>query len=170
MIPSLFFKRWLLSSISVNPYHVSIHTMHLFIPCFHPYNVAEQHLLQDLLWLVMLWYHNSATWYNFGEGTESYLLKSLKTLLQKCNWLSVQQLIFYQSVILACKIVSDKSPYYLALKMSTSHPYHARQGSTGSIQTVFAIRQQSSTTTSQQKSEHLLPCPCSSPNCNIQID
>ena len=104
--------------------------------------VANGVVISKLCYLIQLW-----------GGAEAYLLKSLqvlqnraaravtgcscftstKTLLQKCNWLSVQQLIFYQSVILAHKIVTTGSPYYLAQKMSTSHPYRTRQGSTGSI-------------------------------------
>ena len=99
-------------------------------------------VISKLCYLIQLW-----------GGAEAYLLKSLqvlqnraaravtgcncftstRTLLKKCNWLSVQQLIFYQSVILAHKIVTSGSPLYLAQKMSTYHPYRTRQGSTGSI-------------------------------------
>ena len=104
--------------------------------------VANGVVISKLCYLIQLW-----------GGAEAYLLKSLqvlqnraaravtgcncftstRTLLKKCNWLSVQQLIFYQSVILAHKIVTSGSPLYLAQKMSTYHPYRTRQGSTGSI-------------------------------------
>lgn len=104
--------------------------------------VANGIVLSKLCYLIQLW-----------GGTEAYLLKSLqvlqnraartvigcnwftptRTLLQKCNWLSVRQMIFYQSVILAHKIVKQGSPLYLSQKMSTSHPYQTRQATTGGI-------------------------------------
>ena len=60
-------------------------------------------------------------------------LNPTQVLLKKCNWLSVKQLIFYQSVILTHKIVKSGSPLYLAQKISTSHPYRTRQATSGGI-------------------------------------
>ena len=104
--------------------------------------VANGIILSKLCYLIQLW-----------GGTEAYLLKSLqvlqnraarivvgcswftptRTLLKKCNWLSVKQMIFYQSVILTHKIVKNGSPFYLAQKMSTTHPYRTRQATAGGI-------------------------------------
>ena len=104
--------------------------------------VANGIILSKLCYLIQLW-----------GGTEAYLLKSLqvlqnraarivigcswftptRTLLKKCNWLSVKQMIFYQSVILTHKIVKNGSPFYLAQKMSTTHAYRTRQATAGGI-------------------------------------
>ena len=104
--------------------------------------VANGIVLSKVCYLNQLW-----------GGTEDYLLKSLqvlqnraprivvgcnwftpiRVLLKKCNWLSVKQLIFYQSVILTHKIVKNGSPLYLAQKMSTTHPYRTRQATSGGI-------------------------------------
>ena len=86
-------------------------------------------------------------------GTEGHVLKSLqvlqnkaarivtgcgwftprKKLLKQCRWLSVKQLVYYQSVVLAHKIATSGSPVYLASKMSTDHPRRTRQATTGCI-------------------------------------
>jgi hypothetical protein len=99
-------------------------------------------VMSKLCYLIQLW-----------GGCESYLVKALqvlqnraaraitgcnwytptRTLLKKCNWLSINQMIFYQSVILAHKIVMTGAPYYLAQKMSTDHPYQTRQATFGGI-------------------------------------
>ena len=104
--------------------------------------VANDIVLSKLCYLIQLW-----------GGTESYLTKSLqvlqnraarivvgcnwftptRALLKKCSWLSVKQMIFYQSVHLTHKIVKNGSPLYLAQKMSTTHPYRTRQATSGGI-------------------------------------
>ena len=50
-----------------------------------------------------------------------------------CNWLSIKQLVFYQSVIMAHKIATTSSPFYLATKMSTTYLRKTRQATTGCI-------------------------------------
>ena len=56
-----------------------------------------------------------------------------RKLLKMCNWLSIKQLVFYQSVIMALKIATTGSPFYLATKMSTTYPRETRQATTGCI-------------------------------------
>ena len=104
--------------------------------------VANGIFLSKLCYLIQLW-----------GGCEQYLLTALQTLqnraaravtrlswftptrvlLSKCKWLSVRQLVVYQSIILAHKIARSGTPTALAVKMNTIHPYRTRQSSTGSI-------------------------------------
>ena len=104
--------------------------------------VANGIVISKLCYLIQLW-----------GGCDEYLLKPLQVLqnraaravtgcgwftsrrklLKMCNWLSIKQLVFYQTVVLAHKITTTKSPFYLATRMSTSHPKRTRQASTGCI-------------------------------------
>ena len=104
--------------------------------------VANGIVISKLCYLIQLW-----------GGCDDYLLKPLQVLqnraaravtgwgwftskrklLKKCNWLSIKQLIFYQSVILAHKIATTSSPFYLAAKMCTTHPRKTRQATSGCI-------------------------------------
>ena len=56
-----------------------------------------------------------------------------RVLLNKFKWLSLKQLVLYQSIILAHKIASQRTPVSLKDTMNTAHPYRTRQASTGSI-------------------------------------
>ena len=56
-----------------------------------------------------------------------------RVLLNKCKWLSVKQLVFYQTVLTTHKIVKTKAPMYLHNKMNNSHPYKTRQATEGGI-------------------------------------
>ena len=56
-----------------------------------------------------------------------------RVLLNKCRWLSVNQLAFFQRVVTTHKIVKNKSPMYLNKKMNTCHPYKTRQATEGGI-------------------------------------
>ena len=47
--------------------------------------------------------------------------------LKQCGWLSVQQLIFYHSVLLVYKVLKTKSPKYLYDMFSTPYNYKTRQ-------------------------------------------
>ena len=59
---------------------------------------------------------------------------SSKVLLQQCGWLSVNQLIFYHSVLLVPKVRQDKSPKYLyTMHNSWTYPYTTRQAENGLI-------------------------------------
>ena len=57
----------------------------------------------------------------------------VRRLLQDCKWLSVHQLIFYQTVLQVQKIVAQGDPVYFKQRMSTQHPRNTRQAAGGSI-------------------------------------
>ena len=104
--------------------------------------VANGVFMSKLCYLIQLW-----------GGCEKYLLRALqiiqnraaravtgkswftpvRRLLQECKWLSVNQLIFYQTVLQTHKVLLGSNPVYLKQRMSTSHPYHTRQAAGGSI-------------------------------------
>ena len=104
--------------------------------------VANGIVTSKLCYLIQLW-----------GGCENYLLHALQVLqnkaaravtqtswftstrqlLLRCNWLSVKQLVFYQSALMTHKIVTTGSPHYLANKMGTSPPYGTRQDTSGGI-------------------------------------
>jgi hypothetical protein len=95
--------------------------------------VANGIVVSKLCYLIQLW-----------GGCEDYLIKPLQVLqnraarsvtgcgwftpkrklLKMCNWLSIKQLVFYQSVIMAHKI---------ATKMSSTYPRETRQETTGCV-------------------------------------
>ena len=99
-------------------------------------SVANGIFMSKLCYLIQLW-----------GGAESYLLHALqviqnraaravcraswytptRVLLNKCKWLSVKQLVFYQTALTTHKVVKHKAPMYLHNKISTSHPYRIRQ-------------------------------------------
>ena len=104
--------------------------------------VANGVVMSKLCYLIQLW-----------GGSEAYLLRPLQVLqnraarlvtgcgwftprrrlLQMCKWLSIKQLIFYQSVVMAHKIATVGSPFSLAVKMTTTHPRDTRQAASGCI-------------------------------------
>ena len=97
--------------------------------------LANGIFMSKLLYLMPLW-----------GGCEKYLILSLQkiqnkaarivtkadwftpteTLLLQCGWLSVHQLIHYQSLILVFKVLDKKSPVYLYEKLSNEFPYKTR--------------------------------------------
>ena len=53
---------------------------------------------------------------------------SKRVLLQQCGWLSVNQLIFYHSVLLVFKVRQNKSPRYIYMMHNNwTYPYTTRQ-------------------------------------------
>ena len=104
--------------------------------------VANGIFMSKLCYLIQVW-----------GGCETYLAKYLqglqnraarlitrngwftpkRKLLKLCRWLSINQLIFYQSVVTAHKIVTTNSPFHLSARMSTAHPRRTRQATTGCI-------------------------------------
>ena len=104
--------------------------------------VANGIVISRLCYLIQLW-----------GGCEGYLLNSLqiimnraarsvtgyncftstRRLLSTCNWLSVRQLVFYQTVIMTHKTMLTGTPKFMKQKFSTNYPYRTRQATTGSI-------------------------------------
>ena len=98
--------------------------------------LAEGMVLSKLGYLIQIW-----------GGSSDFLLKSLQVLLNKtarivtrkswfplsrilmkeCNWLSVQQLVQYHTLVSVFNIVNTKRPKYLYDKMCTTvHQYNTR--------------------------------------------
>ena len=104
--------------------------------------VANGIFMSKLCYLIQLW-----------GGAAGYLLQALqviqnraaravtrlswftptRTLLKRCGWLSVKQLVFYHRVLTTYKIIKTQAPMYLHQKMITSHPYQTRQATDGAI-------------------------------------
>ena len=86
-------------------------------------------------------------------GTEGYLIKGLqvlqnraarcvtrlswftptRTLMAKCKWLSIKQLVYYHSVLQVHKVLRNGAPLYLSEKLVTEHPYPTRQATSGGL-------------------------------------
>ena len=104
--------------------------------------VANGIFMSKLCYLIPLW-----------GSCEQYLVKSLqilqnkaaravtgkswftpvRTLLQDCKWLSVNQLIHYHTVLQVHKVLISQKPVYFHQKLSAAHPYNTRQVAGGSI-------------------------------------
>ena len=104
--------------------------------------VANGIVISKLCYLIQLW-----------GGCQGYLLDSLqvlqtraarivckqtwftptRVLLTRCRWLSVRQLVYYQTAILTYKIMKSGLPVYLGDKMITEFPYRTRQATSGAI-------------------------------------
>ena len=104
--------------------------------------VANGIFSSKLCYLIQLW-----------GGCQDYLMRALqvvqtraartvcqqpwftptRTLLTRCKWLSVRQLVFYQTAIMAHKVKKTGLPAYLARKMRGDFPYRTRQATTGAI-------------------------------------
>ena len=56
-----------------------------------------------------------------------------KLVLRQCGWLSVKQLVVYQSSILVYKVMRTASPRYLYSMFSTEYTCNTRQASSGQV-------------------------------------
>ena len=56
-----------------------------------------------------------------------------RQLLKHCNWLSINQLIFYQTVLQVHRVVKSGSPLYLSRKLATNYNYNTRQAAGGGV-------------------------------------
>ena len=104
--------------------------------------VANGLVVSKICYLIQLW-----------GGCDNYLLQPLqvlinkaarivtgcnrytstKRLMNKCKWLSIKQMIFYQTVAMAHKTKVNKSPIYMYRKFSSVYPYSTRQADGGCI-------------------------------------
>ena len=56
-----------------------------------------------------------------------------RRLLEECKRLSVNQLVYYQTVLGVHKIVVAGKPEYLSKKFSSDYPYRTRQATGGGV-------------------------------------
>ena len=96
--------------------------------------VANGIFVSKLCYLIQVW-----------GGSDSYLLERLQVLqnraaravtgkswftstgrlLKECKWLSIRQLVFYQTVLGVHKIMRARKPEYLSKKFGAEHPYNS---------------------------------------------
>ena len=57
----------------------------------------------------------------------------VRRLLKDCNWLSVNQPMFYTTVLQVHKVVNKDRPVYFQQRISTMHLYQTRQAAGGDI-------------------------------------
>ena len=99
-------------------------------------------MISKICYLIQLW-----------GGCETYLINALQVLMNraarivtgcnkftstrrllgKCKWLSIRQLIFYQTVTMTHKMILNSSPYYMHKKFTSPFPYNTRQATGGFI-------------------------------------
>ena len=104
--------------------------------------VANGIVISKLSYLIQLW-----------GGCEDYLIRALqvvqtrsaklvckepwytptRTLLSRCNWLSVRQLVSYQTAVMTHKIRQTGAPTYLGNIINAEFPYMTRQATTGGV-------------------------------------
>ena len=58
---------------------------------------------------------------------------SKKKLLDKLNWLSIRQLIYYHTVLQAHKTITSGKPASMHLSLTTEYPYRTRSAAQGQI-------------------------------------
>ena len=104
--------------------------------------VANGIVISKICYLIQLW-----------GGCEKYLIHSLQVqlnraarsvtrlscftstrrLMDSCGWLSVKQLVVYQSVIMIHKTMKTESPSYIHSRLNNPYTYRTRQNTSGSI-------------------------------------
>ena len=111
--------------------------------------VANGIVVSKICYLIQLW-----------GGCEGYLLHTLQVLLNKaarvvtgfscftstrklldtCGWLSVKQLVMYQTTIMVHKTFQTSKPLYLHSRLSNEHSYRTRQQTSGCIRMDHSFR------------------------------
>ena len=114
--------------------------------------VANGLVMSKVCYLIKLW-----------GGCEGYLLHSLQVqlnkaarlvtglscftstrkLMDKCGWLTVKQLVVFQTTIMVHKTLSSSRPHYMNNRLSSDFTYRTRQQSTGSIRMDHTFRYKS---------------------------
>ena len=105
--------------------------------------VANGVIMSKLMYLITVW-----------GGAQQYLLKGLqvqqltvartvcgfdsrfwakKKLLDKLNWLSIRQLIYYHTVLQAHKTITSGKPASMHSSLTTEYPYRTRSAAQGQI-------------------------------------
>ena len=111
---------------------------------------ANGTFISALSYLIPLW-----------GGAEGYLLKGLQVLqntaarcvcklswftpkrilLNKCNWLSIGQLVFYHTTLQVYKVLKSGTPLYISQKLVTEHPYPTRQATGGGLRRIYVTQE-----------------------------
>ena len=60
----------------------------------------------------------------------------VRRLLKQCNWLSINQLIFYHSALTVYRTKVSSLPVYLNQHLTSEHPYNTRQSTSGGVRQV----------------------------------
>ena len=68
----------------------------------------------------------------------------VRTLLTNCGWLSVYQMVFFQTVVLFYKTRQKKVPAYLFNMASSDYSYSTREKAKGNYKVITAVRRPSS--------------------------
>ena len=105
--------------------------------------VANGVIMSKVVYVITVW-----------GGAQQYLLKGLqvqqltaawtvcgfysiwwskKKLLNKVNWLSIRQLIYYHTTLQAHKTITSGKPASISKSISTEHPYRTRSAAHGQI-------------------------------------
>ena len=104
--------------------------------------VANGLVMSKVCYLIQLW-----------GGCEGYLLHSLQVqlnkaarlvtgfscftstrkLMERCGWLTVKQLVVFQTTLMVHKTLISGRPHYMTSRLSSDYTYRTRQHSTGSI-------------------------------------
>ena len=65
--------------------------------------------------------------------TRSIGFTSTRKLMAACGWLSVKQLVVYQTTVMVHKTILFNKPYYMHSRLSMEFAYRTRQQTTGCI-------------------------------------
>ena len=116
--------------------------------------LANGVIMSKVLYLITVW-----------GGAQQYLLKGLqvqqltaartvcgfsskfwskKKLLDKLGWLSIRQLIYYNTALQAHKTITQRKPASIHESISTRHPYETRNAAMGQIRFGERFRGESS--------------------------
>ena len=104
--------------------------------------VANGIFMSKLYYLVPLWGNCEKNLVNSLQVLQNKAARAItgkswftpvRRLLKDCKWLSVNQIIFYQTVLQTHKVLVSGKPVLLKQKMNTIHPYRTRQAAGGGI-------------------------------------
>ena len=69
---------------------------------------------------------------------------STRRLMESCGWLSIKQLVVYQTIIMIHKTLQNNSPGYMYNRLNMEHSYRTRQGTSGGVRQDETFRSTSS--------------------------
>ena len=72
--------------------------------------------------------------------TKLGIFTPVRTLLKQCGWLSVNQLVFFHTVVLLFKTLQNKSPEYLLSMAGIEYNYKSRAKDAGKLRVVVGYK------------------------------